>query len=77
MLSALMIEVEKHIERKGWTQSQAAKHLGVTQPRISDLKRGKINLFSIDALVGMIGAAELHIELAVVPAKPITARDAA
>lgn len=77
VLSELMIEIERHIKARGWTQKQAAKHLGVTQPRISDLKRGKINLFSIDALVGMIGAAGLHIELTVVPAKPIPARDAA
>ena len=69
--------IERHIEQRGWTQKQAAEHFGVTQPRISDLKRGKMSLFSVDALVGMIGAAGLHIELTVVPAKPIPARAAA
>jgi predicted XRE-type DNA-binding protein len=77
MRSDLMDVIERHIEQQGWTQKQAAEHFGVTQPRISDLKRGKMSLFSIDALVGMIGAAGLHIEIAVVPAKPIPARDAA
>jgi len=35
----------------------------VTQPRISDLKRGKIQLFGLDTLVNMIGAAGLHVEM--------------
>jgi predicted XRE-type DNA-binding protein len=39
--------------------------LGVTQPRISDLMRGKIALFSLDTLVNMIGAAGLHVEMRV------------
>ncbi|MBM3642537.1 MAG: XRE family transcriptional regulator, partial [Alphaproteobacteria bacterium] len=43
--------------------SQAAKLFGVTQPRISDLMRGKINLFGLDALVNMAAAAGLHIEM--------------
>ena len=46
-------------------QVQAAKLFGVTQPRISDLMRGKINLFGLDALVNMAAAAGLHIELRV------------
>jgi predicted XRE-type DNA-binding protein len=41
---------------------------GVTQPRISDLMRGKIHLFGIDALVNMAATAGLHIELRVVEA---------
>lgn len=79
LLSALMGELKEHIRTQGWTQTEAAERLGVSQPRISDLVRGKINLFSIDALVGMIGAAGLHIELAIAPAKPANpeARDAA
>jgi hypothetical protein len=39
------------------------KLLGVTQPRISDLMRGKIELFGLDTLVNMIGAAGLHVEM--------------
>ena len=47
------------------SQAQAAKLLGVTQPRVSDLMRGKINLFGLDALVNMATAAGLHIEMRV------------
>lgn len=45
------------IERRSLTQSRAATLLGVTQPRISDLMRGKLELFSLDTLVEMAGRA--------------------
>ncbi len=61
----LMIELGRLIETRGLTQAQAAKLLGVTQPRISDLVRGKISLFSVDTLIGMLGRAGLHVSLAV------------
>ncbi len=61
--STLMLALKDHISRTGLSQSQAAKLFGVTQPRISDLMRGKINLFGLDALVNMVAAAGLHIEM--------------
>jgi predicted XRE-type DNA-binding protein len=61
--SALMTVLTDFILAEGLTQAQAAKRFGVTQPRISDLMRGKINLFAIDTLVNMLGAAGLHMEL--------------
>ena len=61
--STLMMALKNHILRTGSSQADAAKLLGVTQPRVSDLMRGKINLFGIDALVNMATAAGLHIEL--------------
>lgn len=61
--SRLMIAVRDYIERKSLSQAQAAKLFGVTQPRISDLVRGKIDLFSIDMLVNMASAAGLHVEM--------------
>jgi predicted XRE-type DNA-binding protein len=61
--SALMMALKDHIARTGLNQSEAAKLLGVTQPRISDLMRGKIELFGLDTLVNMIGAAGLHVEM--------------
>jgi len=61
--SALMQELAAHIIRAGMTQSAASQQLGVTQPRISDLMRGKIDLFSIDTLVNMLPAAGLHVDL--------------
>jgi predicted XRE-type DNA-binding protein len=50
----LMLEVERLIAARGLTQAEAAKLLHVTQPRISDLMRGKIERFSIDTLVEML-----------------------
>jgi predicted XRE-type DNA-binding protein len=61
--SALMSALRDHLTRAGLTQPQAAKLLGVTQPRISDLMRGKINLFGLDALVNMAAAAGLRLEM--------------
>ena len=61
--SALMMALKEHIVKAELTQSQAARLLGVTQPRISDLMRGKIELFGLDTLVNMIGAAGLHVEM--------------
>lgn len=61
--SALMIALKDHIARTGLTQSQAAKLLGVSQPRISDLMRGKIELFGLDSLVNMIATAGLNVEM--------------
>lgn len=58
-----MTALKNHIAGTGMSQSQAAKLFGVTQPRISDLMRGKINLFSLDALVNMCTTAGLRIEM--------------
>lgn len=63
--SALMQELVAYIENAGLTQSEAARQFGVTQPRVSDLMRGKIDLFSIDALVNMLTAAGLRLDLRV------------
>ena len=63
--SALMATLRQAIAKQGLTQAQAAALLGVTQPRISDLVRGKIDLFSIDTLVDMLARAGFHVELRV------------
>jgi len=63
--AALMRAIEERITTAGWTQAEAAKQLGVTQPRVSDLMRGKINLFSIDALVTMVTNIGLHVAVEV------------
>ena len=54
--SELMDEIEAIIKQNGWTQKEAAKRCGVTQPRINDLLRGRISKFSIDALVNIASA---------------------
>jgi len=61
----LMIELRRLIECKKWTQAAAARIMGVSQPRISDLVRGKIDRFSIDSLVVMLGRTGVRIRLTV------------
>ena len=55
--SSLMMSLSEVIRGQDMTQEQAAALFGVTQPRISDLVRGKVNLFSLDALIDMAAAA--------------------
>lgn len=59
----LMVEIRRLIQTRKLTQSSAANFLGVTQPRISDLTRGKIDLFSIDTLVNMLSRAGMRIDI--------------
>mgnify|MGYP000871797226 FL=1 len=66
--SVLLTALKNHLTRTEMSQTQAAKLFGVTQPRVSDLMRGKINLFGLDALVNMATAAGLHIEMRVLEA---------
>src|SRR4051812_28063662 len=61
----LMISLGKLIEDRGLTQAQAAKLLGVTQPRISALMRGKIQLFSVDGLMEMLGRGGARVSVTV------------
>jgi predicted XRE-type DNA-binding protein len=63
--SLLMTALKNHLSKAKISQSQAAELFGVTQPRVSDLVRGKINVFSLDALVNMASAAGLYVELRV------------
>lgn len=61
--SSLMLALKRHIKQEEWTQAKAAKALGVTQPRISNLIHGKINAFSLDLLVRMATAAGLRVTI--------------
>jgi len=61
----LMGAVRQVIEQRQLTQAQAAKLLGVTQPRISNLIQGKIELFSMDTLVSMLAQAGVHVGLTI------------
>jgi len=58
----LMVVLCERIKTEKWTQTEAALRLGVTQPRISDLMRGKISAFSLDALVEMLEAAGVSVD---------------
>ena len=68
MRSQMMIALRRFIQKEGLTQAAAAKRLKVTQPRISDLTRGKIARFSLDALVNMLTDAGLDVDFRIKPA---------
>jgi len=59
--SELMARLRKLIEDGGFTQARAARLFGVSQPRVSDLVRGRIELFSIDALVNLLARAGMRV----------------
>jgi len=63
--SAMMRPLVAFIREQGMTQARAAKLLGVSQPRVSDLMCGKIELFSIDNLVNLLAAAGLRVDVRV------------
>jgi predicted XRE-type DNA-binding protein len=66
----MMIALTGYIQERKITQARAARIMGVSQPRISDLVRGKIGLFTIDTLVNMVTAAGLKVEVAIATGKP-------
>jgi predicted XRE-type DNA-binding protein len=63
--SELMTALRKLIEKRGWTQAEAAERLKVSQPRVADLTRGKISRFSLDALVNMLTDVGMDVDLKV------------
>jgi predicted XRE-type DNA-binding protein len=63
--SDLMIRIEKLVQDSGMTQQQAAKTLGVSQPRLNALLKGKIADFSLDALVNMLARAGMQVKMTV------------
>ena len=63
----LMLQIERALKARGLTQAKAAKLLKVSQPRVSDLMRGRIELFSIDALVEMLARLDFTVTLRTKP----------
>ena len=63
MRADLMAQLRLVIEKRNWTQIEAAKVLGISQSRVSDLMRGKWDKFSLDMLVTLATRAGLHCEL--------------
>lgn len=61
--AVLLTALKDYLNKHQLTQTEAAKVLGVTQPRVSDLMRGRIHLFGLDSLVNMTVAAGLTVEL--------------
>jgi predicted XRE-type DNA-binding protein len=66
----LLIQVQRAIALSGLKQAEAAKVLQVTQPRVSDLLRGRIDLFSTDALIDMLARLGVGVRLVVKTRKP-------
>src|SRR5206468_11651932 len=65
----LLIQVQKAIASRRLKQAEAAKVLRVTQPRVSDLLRGRIDLFSTDTLIDMLARLGVGVRLVVMPGK--------
>jgi len=61
--SDLMIQLEREIKRRGLKQNEAAKLLAVSQPRVSDLLRGRIDLFSTDMLIDMLARLGVRVRI--------------
>ena len=61
--SDLMMAVRKVVDDWELTQAQAAVRLGITQPRLNDLLRGRIEKFSLDALVDIAAKAGLRVKV--------------
>ena len=74
--SSLMVQVRRLMKERHLTQVAAARLFGVTQPRMSDLVRGRIDLFSIDALVKMLANAGVGVTVSIRPQSRVAQRSA-
>jgi len=63
MRSDVMTALTDKVRGWGTTQANAARRLGITQPRLNDLLRGKINKFSLDTLLTLATRAGLRVKL--------------
>lgn len=63
--ASLIHEIRAKVKAAGWNQTEAAKQLGVSQPRVSDLLGGKLSKFSLDTLVNMFARLGGNIKLKV------------
>ncbi|WP_295401755.1 helix-turn-helix transcriptional regulator [uncultured Thiocystis sp.] len=59
----VMIRTAEQLKARGWTQAEAARQLGITQPRVSRLVKGKVEDFSLDMLLTLATRAGLRTEL--------------
>jgi predicted XRE-type DNA-binding protein len=61
--SELLMQLQKAIRSQGLKQVEAAKLLDVTQPRVSDLMRGRLDLFSVDTLIDMLARLGIRVRV--------------
>lgn len=71
--SKLLMELESWLKESGLTQKQAAERLGVDQPRVSDIKNGKIARFTLDKLLELAARVGIRAEITVTRPAPHTA----
>jgi len=64
--ASLIREIRAKVTTAGWTQMETTHQLGITQPRVSDLLRGKLSKFSLDALVKILARLGSDVKLRVV-----------
>ena len=57
--------INKAVEEHGWTQQHAAKVLGITQPKVSDLGRGRLKNFSVERLLGFLARLDHRVAITV------------
>jgi len=67
----LMIRLERELRSRGLTQARAAKLLGISQPRVSDMLRGRVELFSADALIDMLARLGIKVRIVASPRKRV------
>jgi predicted XRE-type DNA-binding protein len=65
----LLIQIQQTLKARGLKQAEAAKLLDVTQPRVSDLVRGRIDLFSVDSLIDMLARLGVRVKVVVTSRK--------
>ena len=75
--SQTMIALVQWFNASGMTQTIAAKTLGITQPRFNQLLKGKIEIFSLDALVNMATSAGMRVGLSIRPIASVKVRNTA
>jgi predicted XRE-type DNA-binding protein len=61
--SDLLIQLQKAISSQGLKQAEAARRLEVTQPRVSDVMRGRLDLFSVDSLIDMLARLGVRVRV--------------
>ena len=67
--SDLMIHLRKVLHARGLTQTQAARLMGVTQPRVSSLMKGRVDLFSVDTLIDLLARMGVSVKIGFKPAR--------
>jgi predicted XRE-type DNA-binding protein len=70
----LALQINRLIEQRALTQTEAAKVLGINQPKMSALMRGQLSGFSIERLIRFLGALGRDVQIVVTPSSPVAER---